>query len=236
MHKLSRIPARMNRYLLASLCHATAALFFISLAGCSPVSLSPSTSQPVESPIWIYSQGGQTCFQLPDGSQVFLDPYTQVKINKAVGVTAGAISNELFLFKGRISIRSLLPAGQWFIVFSPEGFIGQVERTTEALLELSYDPVARSFMVACGQGNCLLGTNASNLTLLALQTLNGFDGAGNQIGWVPTVATPPPADCLEIPAATPTPAPSETPTPDLPGTATAACQQFESQFPGTPCP
>lgn len=48
------------------------------------------------------------------------------------------------------------------------------------------------------------------------------------------IALPDNADsATEIPEATPTPSIS---TPDLSSTATAACEDFEFQFPGTPCP
>lgn len=47
------------------------------------------------------------------------------------------------------------------------------------------------------------------------------------------IAIPECIDCEQTPEATPTP---KVVTPDLSGTATAACQDFEYQFPGTPCP
>ena len=55
----------------------------------------------------------------------------------------------------------------------------------------------------------------------------GFDELGELCVYDPSQETEPPED-------TDTPTPSETP--DSEGTATAACQDFESQFPGTPCP
>jgi hypothetical protein len=52
----------------------------------------------------------------------------------------------------------------------------------------------------------------------------------------PVCPTCEPAATVEVKSVELTPSPTGTATPDLGATATAACGEFESQFPGTPCP
>ena len=97
-------------------------------------------------------------------------------------------------------------------------------------------------MMSCVEGACESGQDGEASLTLGLNQQGCIDEEGHYIGpfddvgfdelgelcvYDPSQETEPPED-------TDTPTPSETP--DSEGTATAACQDFESQFPGTPCP
>ncbi len=106
----------------------------------------------------------------------------------------------------------------------------------------------RDVYLALGIG-CVIG-----ILIMLLLGLGLYSGGNLWLGALPTVATRacpatpdlgqvcPPVMALSatptVPTRTPTPTLTSTltPTPNLAATATAACADFESKFPGTPCP
>ncbi|RJP53340.1 MAG: hypothetical protein C4586_01565 [Anaerolineaceae bacterium] len=227
------------------------------LGGCSPTAPSvvdtptapPNKGAPAVSsetnelpavtgnPLVIRTEAGSSYVRLPDGSEIFIQPNTEIELYQVAGLTNEASEHVVLLHYGEVLVNSQLPAGKWFTVISPDGYIARV---TGSIMVVGYDEATGEFLTSCVEGDCELGSDAQSLFQLAAQDQGWLDKNGNFLG-------PFDAD-LDVLRATygvviPTKA-VETNTPegfvspaDLDATATAACNKFHSNFPLTPtCP
>lgn len=193
---------------------------------------------------------GSQCFAMrfPDGSEIYVSKDTEIEISKLAGSTSGASGHELLLNYGRVLVMSQLPEGEWFTVIGSEG---QIARVTGSMMQVELEQITGQFTVGCISGVCQLGPNIQNLFQLAEEDQGALDGDGNILGLAKVNLTELYEGCgghvvanepTRIPTATPTATatPTITPTPtataDLNATATAQCEVFESENPGTPCP
>jgi hypothetical protein len=210
-------------------------LILITLSACA----TPTPSQGQPTPV---SPPSLSVLNLPDGSQIVLKSFTEIKIG----------SGDTLIKSGEALVVSLLPAGSWFTVVNPRGFIGHVTADPNkpgAIMLVTYDDVTGKFSVVCIQGICELGPDAGHLTGIPYSSEGSLDLIGKlngpasidltqiialygkyiQVGLIgPTavVSTPTPTN----------PAVPPTSTPDIGATATAACANFHSKFALTPCP
>ncbi len=224
----------------------------VLLTGCQS-SQSPTPTQPPEpvatpvpahcDPINVITDGGQSVMTLPDGSQVYLADHTEIDIIPA-GYCPGDDSISIMLKQGAVAINSVLPAGKWVVITSPNGYIGQVGKTGL----VTFDPSSNTFSVACTNGTCTLAAKPDKLTTLNcdqsayLDTYGNFNGPFNvdpdtlaQFGsWLqPTCA---PAQTSTPKPATATPTPTPTPTVDIGATATAYCGYLHEAVPDDALP
>ena len=156
---------------------------------------------------------------------------------QVAGLTNGATEHILKLHYGEVLVNSNLPAGKWFTVYSPDGYIARV---TGSIMVVGYDAATGRFLTSCVDGDCELGPDVQNLLQLAAQDQGWLDENGNFLGpfdvdlevLQATYGTIIPTEAVE----TSTPV-GFTSTPDLAATGTAVCQEFHSNFPLTPtCP
>ena len=212
-------------------------LLLVSLTGCATPTPTPT---PVLPPPVI--PPALSVLNLPDASLLVLKSFTELNIS----------SSNTLIKSGETLVVSSLPAGTWFTVVNPRGYIGQVTADPSkpgAILLVTYDDVSGKFTVVCIQGFCVMGPDVDHLTKIPYSSQASLDLTGKlegpaaldlakiieiygkyiQIGlFAPTavVSTPTPT----------TPAEPPTSTPDIGATATAACADFHSKFALTPCP
>jgi hypothetical protein len=217
-----------------------------ALTSCIPFSITQTpddqSSTTLEGEILLNSRNGQSCYHLPDGSEIFLDQDT------LIGLTADTLHHEIVLYRGKVTVISKLPLRQFFTVRNPYGYIARVERITDAVIVITHNNQEGFFIYDCLAGHCQMGVDASSLKEIPAGGQMWMGLYGNFQGPFPALATAPQEMCvsseeiiIEIPTLsstfTPELAVTETPTPDeLGGTATAACSTFQAEFPGTPCP
>jgi len=181
-------------------------------------------SEPIYIFFEIMEEDEKRIIRLPDGSEIILDSDAEIALTKIFGHTAGASYHEIILLRGKILVDSKLPEGEWFRVLNPDGFIAQV---TGSKLIVDYDPVNRKFVAQCVEGDCELGPDEQELIELAAKTEGWLDENGEFDG-------PIEIDMDVIREEYGEKIPEETP--DHEATATAVCEQHQSQNPGTPCP
>ncbi len=175
-------------------------------------------------PIYIKYEFGNNIVRLPDGSEIILGLDSEIELTKIFGHTQGATDHEIILLKGTILVVSNLPEGKWFRVLNPNGHIAQV---TGSVMVVGYNPETGIFITACVDGDCELGSDAQALFKVAAEEEGWLDENGN-------FQEPVEVDMDELRAIYGDKIPEEVP--DLEAEATAACGEFQSQFPGTPCP
>jgi hypothetical protein len=209
----------------------------VSLTGCATPT--PAPTQALPTPVSLPSL---SVLNLPDGSLIVLKSFSEIKIG----------SGDTLIKSGEALVVSVLPAGTWFTVVNPRGYIGQVTADPAkpgAIMLVTYDEVSGKFTVVCIQGFCVMGPDADHLTKLPYSSQASLDLTGKlegpaaldlakiieiygkyiQIGlFAPTAVASTPAPT--------TPAETPTSTPDIGATATAACADFHSKFALTPCP
>jgi hypothetical protein len=177
--------------------------------------------------------------RLPDGSEISLEADSYLEIVKVSGLSSDDSGHEVLLHRGKIEIDSQLPEGTWFTVYNRNYHFARV---TGSVMVLFYDPETGNFMMSCVEGVCEFGINGQTSLTLEPNQQGCIDEEGHFIGPFDDVGFDDLGElCVfddtqetEAPADTDTPTPSTTQ--DSDGTATAACKDFESQFPGTPCP
>ena len=207
-------------------------LLLVSLIGCGSAPTAPVL----------------TVVHLPDGSEIVANGGSEFSFVQPTG-GGTAFDNRVLVNGGEILIISLLPAGYWFTGTNPLGFIAHVTAaptTPGAIMRLNYDLATGKFIVDCIQGICETGPDAQRLTTIPWGNQGDLDQSGNfqgpsaldiyKINGIYAVYIQLGLTAPTSVGATPTEPQSQTPTPDLPATATYACQQFESQYPATPCP
>ena len=189
-------------------------------------------------------------YRLPDGSELYNHPGTEIEITKLSGFTADSTGHEITLKQGQVHIISRLPVGEWFTVVSSNGHIARVKGS---IILVDFNTQVGLFTVVCIEGICELGLDFQQLLALSASDRGWFDADGNFLGpfdvnlddlrmiYGELIPVGPPVSLdlfTETPSPTPTPSPTSTPspTPDLAASATAACEQFQVEFPGTPCP
>jgi len=231
-------------------------LLLATLLGCSaapptisesPTSVASEIPLPAEAPIFIRNDVGVAFIRLPDGSEIYLSEYTDIELITVAGLTMGATEDEIVIHRGQIAVNSHLPAGKWFTIKNPNGFIARVTGST---IVVTYSPETGQFNAACVEGDCQMGPEIQQLLQVAADAEGWLDQDGNFNGpfevnleeleatygsWiVPTEeATPTYTSSPQMASETPLP---YTQTPNAAATATSACATFRAQFPGTPCP
>jgi len=179
---------------------------------------------------------GTSIVQFPDGSEITLYTDAIIDIITILDLAPEIPAHAITLHKGHIIVNSKLPDGIWFSVLNPFNYVAVV---TGSIIELAFDPSTGLYIMDCKEGVCKMGIDNEHLFDILEQQQGCLDQAGNFFGPYDNVAFEELADLCQngIPAATPTPVaqqPSETP--DIRASATAACNEFEGEFPGTPCP
>jgi hypothetical protein len=212
-------------------------LLLVTLTGCATPT--PAPTQVLPTPV---SPPSLSVLNLPDNSLLVLKSFTELNIN----------SVNTLIKSGETLVVSLLPAGTWFTVVNPRGYVGQVTADPSkpgAIMLVTYDDVTGKFTVVCIQGFCVTGPDLDHLTKLPYSSQASLDLTGKLDG----PASIDLAKIIEIygkyiqiglfapTAVASTPAPTTaagTPTslPDIGATATAACADFHSKFALTPCP
>jgi hypothetical protein len=208
--------------------------------------ISSITPEPVEvsllsgTPINVNYGIDQTFIRLPDGSEIILGQNTEIEMSKIFGLTTEVPEHEIVIHNGSILVDSLLDKGEWFTILNPEG---NIARVTGSVMVVTYDAKTGKFCIDCIEGDCEFGPNDNILLDLTV---------GEQLCFVSDGTFQGPFDVNmdelrkiygdKIPAGPPSPVPDTatpeppTNTPDTAATATAACGEYEEQFPGTPCP
>ncbi len=199
-------------------------LIFVFLAGCG------SSTTPVPE---------LSIIQLPDGSRIVLMGNSEISFSGIAGLGTGLAENQAWLIHGEALIVSQQPAGTWFTILNPGGFIVHVAAnlgTPGATMLVNYDPATGQFAVDCISGICELGPDAGHLVIVPPNEQGSLDQNGVFQG--PFASDPSISGTYGnyYQSGAPIPTYVLTPTSDQAATATAACQQFNSQFPGTPCP
>jgi hypothetical protein len=190
----------------------------------------PPTPVPTEcKPIRFANSDGLSLLTLPDGSQVFLGSNTEIDFIPA-GYCPGITQHQATLLRGEIAVRSLLPEGSLFTVFSPEGFKVTLDDTGF----VTYSVENTLLTLNCSNGNCTIGTEQQPYVLTCGQLVEFDQNAvlNGPFAINVSVLAPygdwllPKCDIPEVP----------TPTPDIGATATAACSAWNAEFLLTPCP
>ncbi len=209
-------------------------LIFISLTGCG------SSATPARE---------LSIFQLPDGSKIVVRGTSEMALSGLAGLGAGTPEDQAWLVRGEALVASQQPAGIWFTILNPMSFVARVTadpNSPGAIMLVNYDPLSGKFTLDCIRGICELGPDPQHLTNVPPNNQGSLDQSGIFQG--PSVSDSSVSETYgnyiqpgaPVPTYTlaPTPTPSLTPTAtlDLAATATAACQQFNAQFPTTPCP
>lgn len=190
----------------------------------------PPTPVPTEcKPIRFANSDGLSLLTFPDGSQVFLGNNTEIEFIPA-GYCPGVTRHEAVILRGEIAVRSLLPEGSLFTVYSPEGFKVTLDDTGL----VTYSVEKTLLTLNCSNGNCTLGTEQQPYVLTCGQVAEFDQNAvlNGPFAINVSVLAPygdwllPKCDLPEVP----------TPTPDFGATATAACSAWNTEFLLTPCP
>ena len=199
----------------------------------APVPETPTEEIPPTEPVLV---AGTSIVQFPDGSEITLFSDAIIDIITILDLAPEVHAHAITLQKGHIIVNSQLPDGIWFSVLNPFNYVAVV---TGSIIELAFDPSTGLYIMDCKEGVCKMGIDNEHLFDILEQQQGCLDQAGNFFGPFDNVAFEELADLCQngIPAATLTPVaqqPSETP--DIRASATAACNEFEGEFPGTPCP
>jgi hypothetical protein len=216
------------------------------LAGCSSTptpatqeepSALPQATETSSTPIDL----APSVVRLPDGSEISMESDAYIEILKIAGLSSGESGHEIMLHRGEINVESLLPQGEWFTVVNRDYYYARV---SGSIFIVFYDPVSDQFMIECVSGDCEMGPDLQNIVGIVAGQMGCLDEEGNFYGPYSDIDFEELSEvCVfsEQPEA-PTATHTETSTPepsvasDEEATATAACKDFESQFPGTPCP
>ena len=198
----------------------------------------PESETPTEemAPTETESMLGTSIVKFPDGSEITLYTDSAIAIITILDLVPAVPAHAISLQKGHIIVNSQLADGIWFTVLNPFNYVAVV---TGSSMELAFDPETGLYLMECEEGTCKMGTDNENLYDVLEEQQGCIDETGNFFGPFDDV----PFDeldehCQEL-IATSTPAPDgQQPdtTPDIRASATAACEEFEGDFPGTPCP
>jgi hypothetical protein len=202
----------------------------------------PATPLPVIAPA---ESESNSVLSLPDGSKIVIRPKTQVEVISFPNEKSPDVDIILKLVQGDLLVLPNPDSGKWFSVQNAEG---NMARVVGCGMVVSVDPVSKDFGMKCIGGNCELGLDSKNM----------FPVNVNE-SWViqqGALHGPTPVDMAQLdklydgqlpaacPANIPIPVTGGEVTPTLPptqqvdigATATAACKDFKSKFPRTPCP
>jgi hypothetical protein len=225
-----QVPLRFHKIILL-----TTGIIAFQLVGCKPTSTPPIqgeiTGSPQTTEVSMPSDLPPSTVLLPDGSEISLDPDAYIEIINVDGLSSGEPGHEIKLHRGQIVVTSKLPEGTWFTVFSKSNYIARV---TGSIIVLLYDPITGQFMLDCVKGTCEMGPNLQNIHELSAEHQGCLNIWGNFFGPYENIDFEElSVICAQlVPTYTPTPEPLQT----MDATATAACLEFQLQFPGTPCP
>jgi|GEM_PF-4980834 hypothetical protein len=180
----------------------------------------------------------QFCYYLPDGTEIFFSEDTVINMIKVAGLTNGAVDHDALLQHGPVFIRSFLPDGKWFTILSSNGLIARLDGSAM----VAYDANTNVFTEYCLSDICEFGSNVLDLHYILSGQRSWLDGNGAVHDPLDIELANLPENCkFQFPEVglvdqIETPTPETTSSPDVIATSTAACQDFESEFPGTPCP
>lgn len=215
------------------------------LVGCSSTATpTPEVDQPETTQTPDSGESASELFpsivRLPGGSEISLEPDTYLEIIRVSDLSPGDSGHEVMLHRGKIEVDSQLPEGTWFTVYNRDYYFARV---TGSIMFVLYDLITGQFLVSCDEGTCELGLDEETSQTLETNQQGCIDEYGHFIGPFDDVDFDELSElCVYEPQETQAPEATETdtPTPSLTPaseeTATAACEDFESQFPGTPCP
>jgi hypothetical protein len=221
---------------------ATPEPVIVPVTGNQPPTAIPPTPLPVIAPV---ESESNSIMVLPDGSKIVIRPKTQVEVISFPNEKSPEVEITLKLVQGDILVLPNPDSGNWFSVQNTEG---NMARVVGCGMTVSVDRVSKDFGMKCIGGNCELGLDANNMF-----PVNVNEAWTIQKG---ALGGPTPMDMAQLdklydgqlpsscPASIPIPVtggeitPTLPPTPkaDIGATATAACKDFKSKFPRTPCP
>lgn len=170
---------------------------------------------------------------LLDGSILYLDEETEIQILSLDA--AEALENRLLLNRGRMMVISQQPAGTWFTIQSPAGYMGRV---TGSIIIVRLDVETGNYYVACIEGSCEYGDDPDNMLSLEPGFYALIDPNGNVIE-IAAIVDFEAYEYFEeyIPGGDDLPStPTPSSTPDEAATATAVCAEIQSEAPGSHCP
>ena len=179
---------------------------------------------------------GSSVIKFPDGSEITLYTGAQIDIITILDLAPDVSAHAITLQKGHIIVSSQLPDGIWFSVLNPLSYVVVV---TGSIMELEFDPESGFYLLDCIEGTCKMGTDNEHLFDVLEGQQACMDEAGNFFGPFDDIAFEDLSDLCQnsISIEPPTSvAETSTATPDIRASATAACSDFEDDFPGTPCP
>lgn len=179
---------------------------------------------------------------LPDGSMIIVKPQTDVKVLSQPGVPAGATEVQLQINRGEIMVIPNPDSGNWLTVISSKYYVA---RSQGCAMVVKFDDLADAFEMKCIGGTCEAGSDIDHLSpvptnmVWAFQRGNYLKLADIDFSQISEEFADHLPICLAAAMNEGIPVTGgETPTPevDLGATATAACADFHSRFPATPCP
>ena len=156
------------------------------LIACAPISVLFPTALPTVmvlpqplncSPIVINTGSSPATIQLPDNSLIYIAENTLIDLVVG-GYCAGITEHHIVLHQGQVAIQSSLPAGMWFTITNPAGYVVQLNNTGIA----SFNPDNNLFRIDCTNGNCGLGPNIQQLTQLGCNEGGELDQSGSFTG------------------------------------------------------
>jgi len=199
-----------------------------------PVQEATETEAPIEvetlftpgEPIVIKYETGKSVIRLPDNSEIILGLDTEIELLEIYDLTPQATKHEILLLRGIIYVESKLPDGIWFTVLNPKG---QKVRVTGSIMIVDYDADAGLFKTDCVEGDCVfLSPEDQEILHLAAHEHGWLDENGFFDGPIAVNIE----ELRRVYGEEKIPEKE----PDLDATATQACNDFQSEFPGTPCP
>lgn len=202
-----------------------------------PAQTEPPTPTPLPAeckPIRFANSNGLALITFPDGSQVFLGGNTEIDFIPG-GYCPANKEHRVYLLRGEIAVRSVLPEDALFTVFSPEGFKVTLDDT--GLVSYNFDK--KLLTLNCSNGNCTIGTGQQPY-VLTCGMLAEFDQNAVLNGpFAINISVLQPYGDWLLPKCdfiTEDPTSTPTPTQDFGATATAACSAWKNVFLLTPCP
>jgi hypothetical protein len=117
---------------------------------------------------------------MPDGSTIILNGAAQFGSSKLANLDPN-LNYQGWLASGEVLVVSQLPAGTWFTIVNPNGYVAQVTAnatTPGAIMLISFDPASGTFTISCILGICNLGPNNQNLSNVPLNNQGSLNQSG----------------------------------------------------------
>jgi hypothetical protein len=177
-----------------------------------------------------------------DGSIFILRPGTIIKELPSLNDNSNKNEVQFELTKGEVLILPNIESGKWISIQNSDG---NGTRVKGCGMDVSIDPITNDFDMTCIGGSCELGLDVKNMFSVNANEswsvqkgeLHGPEPI-NQMQLETLYSDQIPSCPLYIPVTGGEVTPTLPPTinANIGATATSACKNFKSKFPGTPCP